>query len=206
MENDEFIEMKRKGKEFMASFQGRPFLYGIGIFLLILLLLKAVVTIPAGYVGVKDFFGRVYDETLPAGFHIINPLLKIHNMDIRTQEVSEETNVPSKEGLTVSLDVTLLSSLDPAKAADVYKTIGSNYRNVVVIPQLRSIVRGVTSGYEAKSLFLNGRGQNGGKGGTAQQHFFNTNASCFQKGLELVKHFVGNHLTPGGIKRLGLIT
>ena len=157
MENDEFIEMKRKGKEFMASFQGRPFLYGIGIFLLILLLLKAVVTIPAGYVGVKDFFGRVYDETLPAGFHIINPLLKIHNMDIRTQEVSEETNVPSKEGLTVSLDVTLLSSLDPAKAADVYKTIGSNYRNVVVIPQLRSIVRGVTSGYEAKSLYTSGR-------------------------------------------------
>lgn len=153
---DEIDELKKKGKEFMTS-QGKPVLYGVGLFLFVLLLLKATVTIPAGFVGVKDFFGSVYDKTLPAGFHLVNPLLKIHKMDVRTQELSEETNVPSKEGLTVSLDVTLLSSLDPAKAADVYKTIGPNYRSIVIIPQLRSVVRGVTASYEAKALYTSER-------------------------------------------------
>ena len=156
MEHDELIELKRRGKEFMAS-QGRPFVYGIGLFLLVLLLLKATVTIPAGFVGIKDFFGSVYDKTLPAGFHLVNPLLAIHKMDTRTREVSEETNVPSKEGLTVSLDVTLLYSLDPAKAASVYKTIGPDYRNVVIIPQLRSVGRGGSASYEAKALYTSER-------------------------------------------------
>lgn len=156
MNDREFIEMKRKGMDFMAA-RGRLFLYGIGFFFLILFFLKATVTIPAGFVGVKDFFGKIYDETLPAGFHIVNPMLSIHKMDVRTQEVSEETNVPSKEGLTVGLDVTLLYSLDPAKASFVYKTIGLNYRNVVVIPQLRSVVRGATAGYEAKALYTSER-------------------------------------------------
>ena len=156
MENDDIIELKRRGKEFVAS-QGKPFFYGIGLFLIAIFFFKATVTIPAGYVGVKDFFGSVYEQTLPAGFHLVNPLLTIHKMDTRTQEVSEETNVPSKEGLTVSLDVTLLYSLDPSKAAAVYKTIGANYRNVVVVPQLRSVVRGATASYEAKALYTSER-------------------------------------------------
>jgi len=126
---------------------------GIVIILGLILLFKSVVMIPAGHVGVKDFFGNVYDETLDAGIHVVNPLLNIHKMSIRTQQVSEEANVPSKEGLIVNLDMTVLFSLDPRKAADVYKSIGINYVDVIVIPQLRSVVRGVTAGYEAKALY-----------------------------------------------------
>lgn len=156
MENGDLYEMKRKGKE-LFNMQGKPFLVGIGIFVVLLLLLKATVTIPAGYVGVQDFFGRVYDKTLSAGFHIINPLLRVHKMDSRTQEMSEETAVPSKEGLNVSLDVTLLYSLDPVKASSVFKTIGPAYRRKVILPQFRSVVRGATASYEAKALYTSAR-------------------------------------------------
>lgn len=118
-----------------------------------ILLTKSITVIPAGHVGVKDFFGDVSDKSLAAGFHIVNPLLRIHKMSIRTQEVTEESNVPSKEGLSVKLDVSLLFSLDPKMAAGVYKTLGLEYVRIVVIPQLRSIVRGATASYEAKALY-----------------------------------------------------
>ncbi len=117
----------------------------------------SITSIPAGHVGLKDFFGNVSDTTLPAGIHLVNPLLKIHKMSIRTQEVTEEANVPSKEGLSVHLAVSLLFSLDPQKAAQVYKTIGPNYMQVVVVPQLRSVIRGVTASYEAKALYTSER-------------------------------------------------
>lgn len=126
---------------------------GVGVLLVIILLSKSIVVIPAGHVGVKELFGHVYEDTLDAGVHIINPLLRVHKMSIRTQQLSEEANVPSKEGLIVNLDVTILFSLDPRKAADVYQTIGLNYVEVTVVPQLRSVVRGVTAGYEAKALY-----------------------------------------------------
>lgn len=148
--------MKKRGKDFFNP-QGKPLMYGVGLFVLLMLLLKATVTIPAGYVGLKDFFGNVADETLPAGFHIVNPLLKIHKVDIRTQELSEKTDVPSKEGLNISLDVTLLYSVDPKKAANVFKTIGPFFQEKVVTPQFRSVVRGATAGYEAKALYTSAR-------------------------------------------------
>jgi len=120
---------------------------------LLLLLLKSVVVVPAGHVGVKVLFGNVKKDTLDAGIHVVNPLYKIHDMNVRTQQISEEANVPSREGLIVNLDVTVLYSLDPREAADVYRTIGIDYENVVIVPSLRSVVRGVTAGYDAKALY-----------------------------------------------------
>lgn len=125
----------------------------IGAAVLLLILFKSIVIIPAGHVGIMELFGNVYDRSLDAGIHIINPLLKVHKLSIRTQQVTEEANVPSREGLTVNLDISVLISLDPRAAPEVYKTIGADYQDVIVTPQLRSVVRGVTAGYDAKALY-----------------------------------------------------
>ncbi|MFH1830876.1 MAG: prohibitin family protein [Pseudomonadota bacterium] len=120
---------------------------------LLLLLSKSIVVVPAGHVGVKVLFGDVQEASLAAGIHIVNPLLKIHEMNVRTQQISEDANVPSKEGLIVNLDITVLYALEPKSAPDVYRTIGLDYESVIIVPQLRSVVRGVTAGYEAKALY-----------------------------------------------------
>ena len=133
----EVIQLK---KGFSA---GKWILLGV---VLLILAFKAVVVIPAGFVGVQELFGNVKKEVLPAGFHVINPLYKIVKMSVRTQELTESAVVPSREGLTVSLDTTLLFALSPTAAAEVYKTIGPNYREVVVEPQFRSVIRGAKIG------------------------------------------------------------
>jgi regulator of protease activity HflC (stomatin/prohibitin superfamily) len=113
----------------------------------------ALLVVPAGTVGVYDLFGKVSDQVVAPGIHVINPLAKIHKMSVRTQEVKETVDLPSREGLTVKVDVSLLFNLEPAKAAEVFRSIGFNYVNIVVVPQLRSVVREVTSGYDAKALY-----------------------------------------------------
>lgn len=155
-ERDDIADLQDYIKRLIPKGKGK-FIIFIVAFLAFIVIPKMVTIIPAGHVGLKDFFGNVSDETLSAGLHVVNPLLKIHKMTIRTQEASEQANVPSKEGLSVHLDVSLLFSLDPQKAAQVYKTIGPDYIRVVVIPQLRSIIRGVTAGYEAKALYTSER-------------------------------------------------
>ena len=113
--------------------------------------------VPAGNVGVVDFFGTVSDNTLKAGINFVNPLARIIKMSIQTQEVKEVMNVPSKEGLTVQLEVSVLYHLNPEKAADVYKTVGEDYVTVILEPQFRSVTRGVTAGFEAKALYTSER-------------------------------------------------
>jgi regulator of protease activity HflC (stomatin/prohibitin superfamily) len=135
---------------------------GVGIFiaaalLIAFILMKSFVIIPAGYVGVKSLFGKVDPDALPAGFHLLNPLMAVEKMSVRTQELTEESVVPSREGLSVNLDVTLLYALVPERAAEVYRTIGSDYTQVVLEPQFRSVIRGATAGYDAKALYTSER-------------------------------------------------
>jgi len=126
---------------------------GVAILVVIIILSKAIVVVPAGHVGVQVLFGNVQEKTLDAGIHVISPLLKVHDMSVRTQQLSETANVPSQEGLVVNLDLSILFSLDPREAANAYKKIGLNYVNIVLAPQIRSVVRGVTAGYDAKALY-----------------------------------------------------
>jgi regulator of protease activity HflC (stomatin/prohibitin superfamily) len=78
---------------------------------------------------------------------------------VKTQELKETMSVPSKEGLSVSLEISLLYSLDPDNASKIYKSVGENYSEIILIPQFRSVVRGVTSRYDAKALYTASREQ-----------------------------------------------
>ena len=118
---------------------------------------NAITVVPAGHVGVQDFFGSVSDRYLQPGVRVVNPMVTIHKMSVRTQEIMETARVPSSEGLIVSLDVSLLFNLNPEKAPEVYRTLGPNYADVFVVPQLRSYVRGATASFEAKALYTSGR-------------------------------------------------
>lgn len=127
------------------------------ILFLLLALTQCLTVIPAGHVGVVDFFGTVSDNTLKAGINMVNPLARVIKFSIKTQEIKEIMDVPSKEGLTVQLEVSVLFHLDPEKAAEVYKTVRENYVSVILEPQFRSVSRGVTAGYEAKALYTSER-------------------------------------------------
>ncbi|MEW5693467.1 MAG: prohibitin family protein [Candidatus Hydrogenedentota bacterium] len=118
---------------------------------------QSLTVIPAGHVGVVDFFGIVSNKTLKAGINIVNPLARIIKFSIKTQEIKEVMEVPSKEGLNIHLEVSVLFHLNPEKAAEVYKTVGTNYIDIILVPQFRSVTRGVTAGYEAKALYTSER-------------------------------------------------
>lgn len=128
----------------------------IGVFAL-LALLQCFTVIPAGNVGVVDFFGTVSDNTLKAGINPVNPLAKVVKFSIKTQELKEDMDVPSKEGLTVGLEISALFHLNPEMTASIYKTVGENYAQIILIPQFRSVCRGVTASYDAKALYTSER-------------------------------------------------
>jgi len=131
------------------------------ILLLVVVVLIAIggpiAVVPAGHVGVKDLFGIVSPNVLPPGVHLIVPFTRVHKMSVRTEELKETAEVPSKEGLMMDLEGSVLYRLDPEKAADVYKTVGANFAEVIVIPQVRSAIREITASYDAKALYSSER-------------------------------------------------
>jgi len=120
----------------------------------VLALLQCFTQIPAGHVGVVDFFGVVSDKTLPAGINPVNPMANVTKYTIQTQEHKEAMQVLSREGLTIGLEVSVLYRLNPDSAARVYKTVaGGDYETIILIPQFRSISRAVTASFQASALY-----------------------------------------------------
>lgn len=144
---------------------------------LVLIYLSTTV-VPAGHVGVQDFFGRVSDRILPPGINVIVPGTQVIKFSVQTREMKETAAVPTSEGLIVNLDVSLLFRLQPDAAARVYKTIGRRFEGVVIDPQLRSIIRDVTAEYEAKFLYSASREL------VAQNMFKHVRAILAPRGIE----------------------
>jgi regulator of protease activity HflC (stomatin/prohibitin superfamily) len=130
----------------------------LGILVVLLIVLMASTTsIPTGNVGVLTLFGRVTGETLAEGIHVINPLKSVEKLSIQTQSVKESASVPSNEGLTISLDTSLLFRLDKNMAAQVYQSVGADYGDKIVEPTLRAAIRAATSAHTANALYTNAR-------------------------------------------------
>jgi regulator of protease activity HflC (stomatin/prohibitin superfamily) len=135
----------------------KPIIITTFIGLIVGVVFSMIRVVPAGYVGIVDFFGLVSPRPLNSGINFVNPLARVVNMSVRTQEDMEIMNVPSKEGLNIALDVSVLYRLGSDKAVDVYKTVGPNYKDIILIPQYRAAARGVTVAHEAKALYTSER-------------------------------------------------
>jgi regulator of protease activity HflC (stomatin/prohibitin superfamily) len=118
---------------------------------------QCITVIPAGHVGVVDFFGLVSSNTLKPGINFVNPFARVIKMSVKTREIKEATTVPTLEGLSLNIEVSVLFHLDPEKAGEVYKTVGVDYIDILLVPQFRSVIRAVTAGYEAKALYTSVR-------------------------------------------------
>ena len=133
---------------------------GAALLLLGVLMLGAansVSCVRTGHVGVVTMFGRVTGRTMGEGIHLVNPLARVHQLDIKSQEVKERAAVPSKEGLIMGLEASVLYHLDPAGAAELFQKIGPNYRDVLLVPNFRSSMRTVTAANTASAIYSDSR-------------------------------------------------
>eukprot|EP00243_Klebsormidium_subtile_P001901 TRINITY_DN135_c0_g1_i1.p1 TRINITY_DN135_c0_g1~~TRINITY_DN135_c0_g1_i1.p1 ORF type:complete len:466 (+),score=73.83 TRINITY_DN135_c0_g1_i1:71-1399(+) len=117
--------------------------------------------VPSGSVGIRTTFGQVEQQVLLRGLHFNYPLVSdIQTLTTKTQLiVADESDVPTKEGLVVELDVSILHSLQPSSAADLYITVGPDYVRKIILPELHSAVANITSEYSARALYTDARAQ-----------------------------------------------
>lgn len=140
---------------------GKTLIRGVGALVLLvvatIIALSSTSCVQTGHVGVVSMFGRVTGRTLSEGIHLVNPAANITELSIKTQEIKEKAAVPSKEGLIMGLEASILYHLDPAQAATVYQQMGPTYADILLIPTFRSAIRAITAGNTAASLYSDGR-------------------------------------------------
>ena len=181
---------------------------GIAILLMIIgVLIKCIVQIDAGQIGVKSLFGKVQNDVLQSGLHFINPLAEVRMLDIKTQNytmsgVHDEGNqtgddairVLTSDGLEVTIDLTVLYKLLPSEAPRLVRETGVDYTDKIVRPLTRTKIRDNSVYYEAVSLYSNKRDE-------FQQRIFKSIEDDFKKrGLVLEQLLVRNITLPASVR------
>ena len=118
-----------------------------------ILLMGSCTVIRQGEVGVKRSFGKIKSETLMEGAKVFNPFVTtIIKMPTRTMNIEVRSPLPSKEGLTVQSDVSILYRLEGSYAPKIVERLGRSYEQVVILPVFRSAVADISSQYYAKDM------------------------------------------------------
>jgi regulator of protease activity HflC (stomatin/prohibitin superfamily) len=124
----------------------------ISVLGLVIILGGMVATVPTGHTGILTTFGKVEDNTLEAGLHIKSPFQEIVCMDNRTQVAKVEMSCFSSDIQEVTLTYSMNFQIERANAQNLYKTIGVDYYNTVMVPRIEEVVKSVIAKYNAESL------------------------------------------------------
>jgi prohibitin 1 len=104
-------------------------------------------------VGVKRRFGRIVDDVRPSGMVGFNPLTTtVVTVHIRTMNLAIIENLPSKEGLTIRSESSILYRIQPKAVPQILKETGMNYEEMLILPVFRSAASDVCSKYDAKDM------------------------------------------------------
>ncbi len=153
--------------ESIKSGTRKTVLYGLGILVVVIFVMRMVVVIGAGEIGVQVFWGKVAPEPLYSGIHIINPLAHVITFDARTRQyymgiaadnasqndVDDPIRVLTAEGLSIDLDISTLYRVQPERITEIYKNVGVGYEELIIRPEIRSIIRDTIAHYSAKDIY-----------------------------------------------------
>ena len=115
--------------------------------------LSSCVVIREGEVGVKSKLGTFSDKTIDNGVRFYNPLTsRVIKISTQTENLEVRLNIPSKEGLTILSEVSILYNIDGRKAAHILRELGPSFEANIIIPVFRSAVADVSSRFFAKDM------------------------------------------------------
>lgn len=112
-------------------------------------------TIPSGFVGVKTLWGKVQQDPLNEGFHVINPFCAIEKFDGRQKTLKEKMAVPSKDQLLTTFELSIQYRLIKTKAPSMLRETGkpNDVIEVHMIPLLRSQMREIGKSVATAEMF-----------------------------------------------------
>jgi regulator of protease activity HflC (stomatin/prohibitin superfamily) len=123
------------------------------------LLLTSCTIVRQGSVGVKQRAGKLSDEVVQPGPVGVNPFVtRVFKVPVRTVNREVELALPSKEGLNVLCEISILYRLVPEKVPSIIEHIGLDYEQSVIVSVFRSAAADICARYYAKDMHSAQRG------------------------------------------------
>jgi regulator of protease activity HflC (stomatin/prohibitin superfamily) len=121
--------------------------------LLLLFALAPFATVPAGYRGVMTTFGNPSDQVLSEGIHFRVPLAqKLNLVNVSIQKGEGDGDAASRDLQTVHTRIALNYHIKPENAVSVFRDLGNEPGERIIIPSVQEAVKAVTARFTAEEL------------------------------------------------------
>lgn len=115
-------------------------------------MISSCTIIRPGQVGVKQKLGKLSEKTHVQGAVWFNPFTtRVIKTNIQINNIELSLSLPSKEGLSVVAQISILFKIDESNVPKVIRNIGLNYENIIS-NVFRSASADVCSKYFAKDM------------------------------------------------------
>jgi regulator of protease activity HflC (stomatin/prohibitin superfamily) len=115
-------------------------------------LMASCAVVRPGEVGIRQKLGNLSDKIHTQGPVVFNPFTtKVIKADIQTNDLELALNLPSKEGLSINAQISILYRLEKNKVPTIIKTYGLDYEGIIS-NVFRSASADVCSRFFAKDM------------------------------------------------------
>jgi len=140
----------------------------VALFLLVLLFLfvllgsRVFILVKSGELGViwSFFSGVKKDVILSEGINLVSPLNEVFIYDIRFKSVDKTYTFQTNEGLDITLQVNIRTRPDIRALPELHQSVGENYFEIIVVPQIEAVVRRVVGKYSIEEIYRSSKGFN----------------------------------------------
>jgi prohibitin 1 len=120
--------------------------------LFLIVILQSCAVVRPGEAGVKQRLGKLSDKVKTQGIILYNPFTsRVIKTSIQTTNLELALNLPSKEGLSVNAQISILYRLEKNRVAEVIKELSLDYEPVIA-NVFRSASADVCSQFYAKDM------------------------------------------------------
>jgi prohibitin 1 len=160
-----------------------------------LIMLASCAIIRPGEVGMKQRIGKIQPNVTKSGMMVFNPFIsKVIKIPVRTINREVTIDLPSKEGLTIRSQISILYRIKANMAQKVIEEIGLNY-DLIITSVFRSAASDVCANFYAKDMHSGFRDSIERKVAMKMNHILG------DKGFEIEAVLLKSIILPPGLAR-----
>ncbi len=126
------------------------------IALIVVVAASAMTIVQPGHTGVVVTLGRVDDTVWQEGLHFKLPFIQnVVMIDNRITKLEVDTEAFSSDLQTVDTRLAINYRVDTSKSYSIYKNIGGDYENVLVVPAVNEVLKAIVARYSAEESVTN---------------------------------------------------
>ena len=134
----------------------KPVIIALCIVAVLLILANCFTVVGAGHTGVVVTLGKVNEGVMQEGLHIKAPFIQqVVKIDNRIVKLEVDTEAFSKDLQTVATTLAINYRVDTSKSYSIYKNIGANYEDVLVVPAVNEVLKAIVAQYTAEESVTN---------------------------------------------------